>query len=124
MDSNIDISVAKCSVKRLKSELRVYFGPSQQTILSGFSIDLSSGGLYLKTEFPLKVDEQVSLIFSLPGQKKSVACQARIAWVNPEGCSRKNDFPPGVGLQFIELSLEHVLAISRFIENYEMKAAW
>ena len=124
MKDNADRPNAECSGNRLKSEMRVYYGPSQQTILSGFTVDLSTGGLFLKAEFPLKLDEKLILIFSLPGQNKVLSCKARVAWANFEGDTIKPELPPGVGLQFVDLSLEDVMLISKFIENYELEAAW
>jgi len=124
MKNDDDNSTVERSSKRLKSELRVYYGPSQQTILSGFSVDLSTGGLYLQTEFPLHVDDSLVLIFSLSSQGRSVSCKARVAWSNSESDSRKQELPPGVGLQFVDLPLEDLMLISTFIEKYEVEAAW
>lgn len=113
--------VDRCS-ERLRAELRVYYGPSQKTVLAGFSVDLSTGGLFLETEYPLVVNERLSLIFSMPNQEKSVSCLAKVAWCNTD--TEKNDLPLGVGLQFVDLSLEDVKAITEFVENYDIEAAW
>ena len=112
------------SGKRLKSELRVYYGPNQQTILSGFSVDLSAGGLFLKTEYPLSIEDKLILIFSLPGQEQTVSCQARVAWLNSDRASSENNYPAGAGLQFVDLSLEEIRSIADFVENYQIEAAW
>ena len=112
------------SDKRLKLNLRVYYGPSQKTILSGFIVDLSSGGLFLQTEYPLGVGDHLSLIFSLPDFEKSVSCKARVAWANAGSNETSNDLPIGVGLQFLDLLLEDVVTIAKFVENYEVSAAW
>ena len=119
-------SVVERTGMRLKSELRVYYGPTQQTILSGFSVDLSTGGLFLQTEYPLVINDSLRLIFSLQDQEKSVSCEARVAWVNKDRNidAENNAYPAGVGLQFADLSLEDVRAISSFVENYEVEAAW
>ncbi len=124
MKNNADGPNAESSGNRLKSEMRVYYGPSQQTILSGFTVDLSTGGLFLRVEFPLKIDEKLTLIFSLPGQNKTLSCKARVAWANIEGNTVKPELPPGVGLQFVDLSPEDVMLISKFIETYEVEAVW
>jgi len=124
MKSNDDMPATECSGKRIKSEMCVYYGPSQQTILSGFSVDFSTGGLFLKTDFPLNVDENITLIFSLPDQEKSVSCKARVTWVNDDKDPCKSELPPGVGVQFVDLSSEELMSISRFIEKYEIKATW
>ena len=110
--------------KRLKSELRVYYGTSQQTVLAGFSVDLSTGGLYLQTNQPLTIDEHLTLIFSLPDQEKTITCQARVAWVNAPDDPRKPELPPGVGVQFVDLGLDAVKAIRRFLEYNQIEPKW
>ena len=120
--SSEDKQIVERSSQRLKSEMRVYYGPTPQTILSGFSVDLSTGGLFLKTEYPFAINDDLILIFSLPGQEKSVSCKARVTWCNKD--TEKNEFPFGVGLQFVDLSLADVRTISDFVENYDVEAVW
>jgi len=87
--------------------VRVYYGPPPQTVLSDFSVDLSTGGLYLKTKMPLGIDDDLTLTFSLPGQdEKAVSCGARVAWVNQEENLLKPELPSGVGVQFLDLAPE------------------
>jgi len=124
MKGSIDSQTGNGSVKRLKSEMRVYYGPSRQTVLSGFSVDLSTGGLFIKTDFPIDIDENLALIFSLPGQEKAVSCKARVAWVNLKNNLRKPELPPGVGVQFIDLSLDAMKAIRRFLVHNEIEPTW
>ena len=58
--------------KSMKAELRVYYGPSQKIVLYGFSVDMSSGGLFLKTEASFSVNDTVLLSFTLPDADKVV----------------------------------------------------
>lgn len=118
------IDVETRSGKRLKAQLRVYYGPAPQQLLSEFSVDLSTGGLYVKTDFPLPVDESLTLRFSLPEQQRLVTCQARVAWVNSKENPRKRELPPGMGIQFVELSLEDMKSIRRFLEHNELEPSW
>ena len=115
---------SKFTSKRLLSEMRVFYGPSLKTMLSGFSIDISDGGLYLQTDFPLKVDEELILNFALPGQKKSITCNARVAWLNTKGKLRNSNLPPGAGIQFVNLSLDEIKAIRSFLQYNEVKPTW
>ena len=104
--------------------MRVYYGPAPQKLLSEFSVDLSTGGLYVKTDFPLPLDETLTLRFTLPDHKGMVTCKARVAWVNPKKNPRKPDLPPGMGIQFVELSLEEMKSIKRFLEHNELEPSW
>ncbi len=102
---------------RLKAEIRVYYGNSQEIMLSGYSIDLSSGGLYIKTELPFDVGEDLMLTFTLSEQnKEKVSCRARVAWVNNKKDPSKPKLPPGMGVEFVDLSPEDLASISSFME--------
>jgi uncharacterized protein (TIGR02266 family) len=109
---------------RIKAQMRVYYGPAPQKLLSEFSVDLSSGGLYVKTDFPLEVNENLTLRFTLPDQKGMVSCKARVAWVNQKEKPRKPELPAGMGIQFVELSLEDMKSIRRFLEHNELEPSW
>lgn len=109
---------------RLKSEMRVYYGPSQQKLLTGFTVDLSAGGLYLQTETPFKVDDKLILHFKLPEMKKIVTCNARVAWTNPADRPRKPELPAGIGVQFTNLPLDDLKSIRRFLEYNEIEPTW
>lgn len=112
------------SSKRLKAQLRVYYGLAPQQLLSEFSVDLSAGGLYVKTDFPLDVDEDLTLRLTLPGQQGIVSCKARVAWVNTKDHPRKPGLPAGMGIQFVDLSLQDMKSIRRFLEYNELEPSW
>jgi len=114
----------KAPRKSLKAELRVSYGPSNGTLLTGFCIDLSAGGLYLQTDFPLEVGERLILRFTLPDQAKSVSCNSRVAWVNTKKNKLRPESPPGAGIQFIDISLEEVKSIYRFLKHNEIVPTW
>ena len=107
---------------RLKAEIRVYYGDYQSKLLTGYSVDLNTGGIFLVTTCPFEVDDIVKLKFSIPGEGgKSVSCDARVAWINHEDKLLKPEYPTGVGLQFFDLALENLNSIVRFLE---VEATW
>lgn len=110
--------------KRLKAQLRVSYGAAPQKVLAEYSVDLSTGGLYLKTDFPLNVGEELTLRFSLPDLHRMVSCNAKVAWVNSKEKPRKPEFPSGMGVQFVDMSLEDVKSIRRFLEYNELEPSW
>lgn len=104
------------SDEQIRTEIDLYYGPSGAELLFGSGVDLSKGGLYLKTNFPLKTDEDLSLRFSLPSLPgQSISCKARVAWVNRENNLRKSELPPGGRVEFIEISSEDLISISRYL---------
>jgi len=110
--------------KRQKAEMRVCYGPSHGTLLAGFCVDLSSGGLFLQTEYPLRVGESLILRFNLPGQDKTISCDSRVAWVNTKKNKLRPESPPGAGIQFVNIPLEEAKSIYRFLKHSEIKPTW
>jgi uncharacterized protein (TIGR02266 family) len=108
--------------KSLKAALRVYYGPSHERMLSGFSVDMSGGGLFLRTDIDFSIDDKVLLSFTLPDVDKTVSCAARVAWINPKDAPLKQDFPPGIGLQFLDLSVEYFNSIQSLLRHDGVEA--
>ena len=122
MDTKATIPATGNSRRSLQAELRVYYGPSQEMVLYGFSVDLSSGGLFLKTETSFSVNDKVLLSFTLPDADKVVNCRAKVAWVNAQDEPKKPELPAGVGLQFLDLSTEYLLSIQSLLKHDGVKS--
>jgi len=121
MRTNPEMQKMATPRKRLTAELRVYHGAAHNIVLYSFSVDISSGGLYLKTEVPFSVDESLLLSFTLPDESAALSCRARVAWVNSKKNPRKPDLPQGVGIEFVGLSAESLEAIQTFLKYVEIE---
>lgn len=100
---------------RLKVHMHVCYGPYQNTTITGYCIDISTGGAYIKTELLLAVNEHLSLMLHMPNRLDPVTCNARVAWINPAIGCQKPELPPGVGVEFIDFTSEELDSISSFI---------
>ena len=69
-------------------------------MFSEFSRNINEGGLFIETEAPLVLEEQVQLQFRLPGVEDPFKVSGRVAWVREEGGA---DGPPGMGVEFENL---------------------
>jgi uncharacterized protein (TIGR02266 family) len=107
--------------KRFKATIQVRYGQKSDKILHDFSIDISSGGLFIKTDSPLEVDEMLQIGFELPNPRREVNCSAQITWVNSHLNLKKSALPPGLGLRFIDLSLDDLHAIRNYIQNNQQE---
>jgi uncharacterized protein (TIGR02266 family) len=107
--------------ERLTADLRVYYGPSQNRLLYSFSLDISSGGLFLKTEIPFAVDESLLLSFTLPGDSDPISTRARVAWVNLTDNPKKPDLPQGIGIEFVGLSEDGLKSIQTLLKYVEIE---
>ncbi|RLB60991.1 MAG: hypothetical protein DRH08_14540 [Deltaproteobacteria bacterium] len=117
MEKNSKTPTTESPRIRMKAELRVYYGPSQKMLLYGFSADMSSGGLFLKTETQFSVDDQLILSFTLPDVGKTVTCRATVAWVNLKDEPKKPELPAGIGIQFKDPSAEYLESIQSLLKH-------
>ena len=110
--------------QRCNASLTVHYGTSSSDLLSDYSIDLSTGGLFLATDHPLPAETPLSMEFVLPASETAVRCNARVAWVNDAQLLKKQDLPSGMGVQFVDLTLADLDAIRKYIKSVSLEAAW
>jgi len=79
------------------------------TIAAALTLNLSHGGMAVRTTSPLDVDARARLRFRLPGGKRDVEADARIAW---------NDRRIGMGLQFQKVDPADQQAIDNFVDAH------
>lgn len=103
---------------RLVAELRVFYSDYQSKLLTGYSIDLSTGGVFLIVTCPFNVDDIVKIkLYVLGEREKAISCDARVAWINRVDKELKPEYPTGVGLQFVDLTPEALCSIAGFLEG-------
>lgn len=111
----------KSSMERIVFATAVQYEPEDESKRSDLTCDLSQGGLYLSSRYPFDTDEKLLLSFAIPkpGQDLAISCHARVAWTNTDTDRRKIEYPPGAGLQFLDLSGTDRTALARFINAYD-----
>ena len=90
---------------------------SDSNVFTGFSTNLSEGGLFVATVNLLPVGTPVDLTFSLPGNTR-ISVHGEVRW-RRELDDRAPDVFPGVGVRFVELSPEAAQAVHRFVADRE-----
>lgn len=115
--------VMERTAPRVEARLRVRFGQTQK-LLTSYSVNLGTGGLFLETVDPLPAETPLNLEFDLPDSGGIIVCRGRVAWVNPPNCSRKPQLPPGMGIQFLNLTLEDMGKIREFVKRKCISASW
>jgi uncharacterized protein (TIGR02266 family) len=118
------LQIVERGVQRFSARLRVHYGASSDDLLSDYSIDLSTGGLFLATDHPLPANTPLRMEFILPTSEKAIRCNARVAWVNDAKQSKKTMLPAGMGVQFIDLTLVEMDAIRKYIKSVNLEPAW
>jgi uncharacterized protein (TIGR02266 family) len=98
--------------------LKVYVGlESEHNFFTGFSRNISAGGIFIATHDMLDVGREVELLFQLPSGEP-VHTQGRVAWIreyNPDN----SEVLPGIGVHFIDLSQAHQEAVTAFLTDRE-----
>jgi phosphoserine phosphatase RsbU/P len=109
------LQVKKRNSSRFAVRIHIHYGTPPQQLLEDYAVNLSTGGVFLETEHLLAAGTPLTVQFLLPKGGRQIECQARVVWINNPELPRKPDLPPGVGLQFRDLSLESLDLIRDYI---------
>lgn len=82
-------------------------------MFSEFTRNINEGGLFIESETPLALEEQVQLQFRLPGLEDPFKVSGRIAWVREPG----GDGPPGMGVEFENLDRDARRKIDEIVQG-------
>ncbi|MDY7226494.1 TIGR02266 family protein [Hyalangium rubrum] len=101
---------------RVRMQATISLG-SDSNFFTGFSTDISSGGIFVATVETVPRGTTVDLDFTLPGGRPMKASGV-VRWLR-EPNDRTPDLMPGVGVQFHELPAEVASVISDFVRKRE-----
>jgi len=90
---------------------------SDSNVFTGFSTNLSEGGVFVATVNLLPVGTPVDLTFTLPGNTR-ITVKGEVRWTR-EIDDRVPDVFPGVGVRFVELGMDAAQALHRFVAERE-----
>jgi uncharacterized protein (TIGR02266 family) len=79
------------------------------TIAAALTINISHGGLAVRTTNPLAVDTAVRVRFRLPGGKNETDVEARVAW---------SDRRLGMGVQFVKIAESDQVQIDQYVRSH------
>ena len=79
------------------------------TIAAALTLNLSKGGLGIRTMSPLQAGSKVRARFRLPGSKRDIEAESRVAW---------SDRRLGMGLQFEKVESADQAAIDEFVDQH------
>jgi uncharacterized protein (TIGR02266 family) len=79
------------------------------TIAAALALNLSKGGLAIRTMTPLEQNAKVRVRFRLPGSRHNIEAESRIAW---------SDRRVGMGLQFEKVNPEDQARVDEFVDQH------
>jgi len=109
---------------RYLTRIAIFYGPYQKKILTDYSINLSTGGVFIESSMILPEDTELIVKFNLPDSDTIITTNARVAWTNDPLFLKKASLPPGMGLQFLDLSMEDLHTIRTFLDTGEFMPTW
>ena len=74
--------IERRSDPRFLARIAIYAGRDQEELLSGYTVNVGSGGLFIETNATLPIGTSLLLQFKLPGMDRIIACNSRVAWTN------------------------------------------
>jgi uncharacterized protein (TIGR02266 family) len=79
------------------------------TIAAALTLNLGQGGIAIRTTSPLESGTKIKVRFRLPGSKRDIDAEGRVAW---------SDRRVGMGVQFEKVDQIHQAAIDSFVDTH------
>ncbi len=86
---------------RKEVDLEIIYS-SLDTFFYDYALNISRGGMFIKTENPMHVGSKVNMRFSLPGSDRIIETSGRV--VHTVSGKSRTDEPHGMGIEFAGLS--------------------
>jgi len=110
-------SLEKRPDPRYLVRISIFYGLDPEELLNDYSMNISSGGVFIESNSFLPEGTVLTIKFNLPNSAVVIYTHAKVAWVNDPDNIKKSSFPPGMGLQFLTLSMEDMHTIQSFLDN-------
>ena len=84
--------------------------------VTSYMLNISKGGLFIKTDEALPLDTIVFLRFTMPGDTKPIETEGKVVWCNTK--KGKGYFPRGMGIKFLRLNSDDAEKIKIFVDEH------
>jgi uncharacterized protein (TIGR02266 family) len=90
---------------------------SEHNFFTGFTEDISEGGLFIATYNLFEIGHRFELEFVMPGQEQPCLALCEVRWIREYNTF--SDVMPGMGVRFLNLPRDAERRIQRFIRQRE-----
>lgn len=111
------LGISSRLARRFPVSFHLAFLDSRKKKHVGSCINVNVGGMFVETESLFPVDTSLSIEFTLPEFQGSLQCTVRVAWVNHPEWRKKNSYPCGLGLQFVDPGQTVIMALREFLDS-------
>ena len=91
---------------------------TQHNFYTGFTGNISEGGVFIATEAPLEIGSVVSLNFKLPNSPIEINVDGEVRWIKDRSATDTHTLP-GMGIHFINLDTKSKQIIEAFVNLRE-----
>jgi len=106
-------------ISTVDPETDPWTGKSFFRAIEDVSVNISRGGLYVRTEEPIQPGQRVLLELFIPGEKP-VETVGRVKWMNSTMQSNAGDRGTGIGVEFMGGPPEQFNPLLDFLSRTEM----
>lgn len=99
---------------RVPVELPVEYAITDRVVATS-CLNISRGGIFVQTPDPPPLNREIVLRFTIPGDPMPLRLRGRVVWSNPH--AGRNPFPPGMGVQFVDLGAAQAARLEAFIAS-------
>jgi uncharacterized protein (TIGR02266 family) len=99
------------------SGVRVSYEGASGTSVEADALDISRGGLFIRTASPLAVGKRISVEIHVVGESSPWAALGRVVWARTKG--EGDHAPPGMGVKLIDAEETVFAAIERMVDSRE-----
>jgi type IV pilus assembly protein PilZ len=100
---------------RAAAEIEIEFKKDIDFVTS-YMLNISKGGLFVKTDDAYPLDTIVLLRFTMPGDTQPIETEGKVVWSNSN--KRKGYFPRGMGMKFLKLEPTAAEKIKKFVDEH------
>jgi len=87
----------------------------RQSFIKAYTGNISRGGLFIRTERPLKEGEKFLLKMQLPDLSEPMKLNCEVAWTREQSETEKR--PSGMGVKFCEMSKQDSQILNRYAQT-------
>jgi uncharacterized protein (TIGR02266 family) len=99
---------------RVQKTLSLAF-KDHQSFIKAYTGNISEGGLFIRTERPLKEGEQFLLKLQLPGLSEPMEVNCEVVWVREQSDTEKR--PSGMGVKFCKMTKQDNQILSQYVQT-------
>ncbi|HEX9899910.1 MAG TPA: TIGR02266 family protein [Candidatus Methylomirabilis sp.] len=99
---------------RVEVDVEVHYRTAQEFV-SAYARNVSGGGIFVRTQHPLALNQVVRVRFTLPGITHKFECNGTVVWANPP--SSRSALPAGMGIKLEDLDPEARTLLSDFVRT-------